>query len=133
PQGVHVIDDAYNANPGSVQAALGTLADLSGQARRFAALGDMLELGPEAAALHHAVGLHAGRSGVATVFALGQWAEDTARGARAGGCEAAAFTDIKALQAAVGQTLRPGDWLLVKGSRGMRMERLVSSVVKGEV
>lgn len=127
----HVIDDSYNANPASMQAALITLADLARSQRRLAALGDMLELGPKTAQMHRDLGQAAASLGVGLVFAVGKQAEHTARGARDGGAKAYAFADFEAMRDAVMAALQPEDWLLVKGSRGMRMERLVDSVLKG--
>jgi UDP-N-acetylmuramoyl-tripeptide--D-alanyl-D-alanine ligase len=131
PMSTHLIDDSYNANPGSMQAALMTLVDLAASSRKLAAFGDMLELGPQTAQMHRALGLAAATSGVGIVFALGQQAEHIARGAREGGARAYAFADFESLRHGVLEALQPQDWLLVKGSRGMRMERLVDSVLKG--
>lgn len=130
--GVHVVDDTYNANPASMRAAFAVLGEIA-DGRRVAVLGDMFELGEEAAALHREVGESAATSGVAWVLALGPNAEQTASGARDAGAEAAAFDDAEALERALELGLRPGDWLVVKGSRGMRMERIVEYVTGGKV
>jgi UDP-N-acetylmuramoyl-tripeptide--D-alanyl-D-alanine ligase len=129
--GLNVIDDSYNANPGSMRAAFSTLADLAGKQRRVAVLGDMFELGPTGPRLHHEVGLAAAKSQAHVVYAVGPNAEHTAAGAKEGGVESYAFKDVDGLQTALQGTLNAGDWLLVKGSRGMRMERLVEWMVGG--
>nr|HPZ65366.1 UDP-N-acetylmuramoyl-tripeptide--D-alanyl-D-alanine ligase [Bacillota bacterium] len=87
--GVKIIDDSYNANPGSVKASLQVLADLAGK-RGVAVLGDMLELGPAAAALHYQVGEAAARSGIAALVAVGEMAPEIVEGARKGGLSASA-------------------------------------------
>jgi hypothetical protein len=82
---VTVINDAYNANPLSVRAALDTLARLRARGRKVAVLGDMLELGTEARRLHHEVGRHAARSGIDRLLTVGALAAEIRAGALAGG------------------------------------------------
>jgi UDP-N-acetylmuramoyl-tripeptide--D-alanyl-D-alanine ligase len=125
PVGVNVIDDTYNANPASMGAAFATLGELGEGVRRVAVLGEMFELGEAAAALHEAVGRDAADRGVHWVLGLGEHAGEIAQGAREGGAAAQAFEDVEALQEALHQGLQDDDWILVKGSRGMRMERIV--------
>ena len=86
--GRHVLDDCYNANPGSMSAALITLSRAAAGGRTFAVLGDMLELGDEADALHHQVGRQLGALGYAGVVALGAHAGPLTEGARAAGVPA---------------------------------------------
>lgn len=129
--GIHVMDDTYNANPASVQAALRTLTDLGRGHRCLAVLGDMLELGPQTAELHRQVGAFAAKIGIQKLFALGRFAEATIEGFVQAGGQGGAFTEYPKLLDSVEKTLQPDDWLLIKGSRGMRMERLVSEVTKG--
>jgi len=123
--GRHVIVDCYNANPASMAAALRSLAELAGgaRARALAVVGDMLELGDHAAAEHARVGELAAGLRV-PVVALGAW-KDTVAGAAGGG----ATTDDPAVAArrALDGT-GPGDWILVKASRGMRLERVVAAM-----
>lgn len=123
--GVTVLDDSYNANPQSMDAAFETLASLA-KGRRVAALGDMLELGERAQQLHYQTGQHAADSGIEWVLALGEFAESTAAGARDRGARGDAFSNMKDLTASLSADLEREDWLLVKGSRGMRMERVVA-------
>jgi UDP-N-acetylmuramoyl-tripeptide--D-alanyl-D-alanine ligase len=134
-EGVTLIDDCYNSSPDALEAALQALA-LFGPRRRVAVLGDMLELGPAGEELHREAGERAaGRAEV--VVAVGSRARELLAGARAAGLEAAAlhaFADAEAARAAV-ELLAPGDAVLVKGSRGMRLEAVVEAVVArfGEV
>jgi len=127
PSGITVIDDSYNANPASMAAALRSLREAPA-ARRIAVLGDMLELGPDADALHRETGRLAGELGVDTLYLFGEHAPATAAGAREGGLAAAVVRELPT-HAAIGEALRamlrPGDWVLVKGSRGQRMEEVV--------
>lgn len=127
----HLLIDCYNANPASTEAALSTLAELRGQASAFAVLGDMLELGEGAAAAHRQTGRHAADLGIA-VIALGELRDDLAGGAHDGG--GIAWTE-RDHQAAAGRALaesRPGDWILIKGSRGMKLENVVAALGKGQ-
>jgi murE/murF fusion protein len=121
--GRHVIVDCYNANPASMEASLRTLAELARGKTGVAVLGDMLELGDHARGAHDAIGALAGRLGV-KVIALGAW-KDVVAGA-AGSRET---TDDPAAAARAALALaEPGDWILVKASRGMRLERVVAAM-----
>lgn len=114
--GVTVINDAYNANPGSTEAALDAVGRLPGRA--IAALGEMRELGAQSAALHAAVGAHAVAAGVAWILAVGPGAEAIAAGARRAGGAADVCADAAAAAALIASRWRAGDTVLVKGSRG---------------
>ncbi|MBI5511900.1 MAG: UDP-N-acetylmuramoyl-tripeptide--D-alanyl-D-alanine ligase [Deltaproteobacteria bacterium] len=124
-KGIHLIDDTYNANPASMQAAFLALAQLS-QGRRVAVLSDMLELGPDAPALHYGVGKAAAVSGVHLVLTVGEHAAEIARGATEAGAHASHCGSLAELCQTLDRVLTAGDWVLVKGSRGMRMERVVA-------
>lgn len=128
--GVHLIDDTYNANPGSMAAAIQTLADLGRNSRRLLVMGDMLELGDQSAALHAAAGELAARSGVSALLVAGRFGAAVTRGARAGGLqdERIFAGSREEILAALKKRLRPGDWVLVKGSRGMGMETIVQGL-----
>ncbi len=124
-----VMDDSYNANPASMAAALEMLADWPCEGRRMAALGEMLELGEAAAALHRSIGTEAGRCGVEYLFAKGPHACDTISGARSARVpHAEAMEDPADIARAIHEAARPGDVLLVKGSRGMRMECVIEAL-----
>ncbi|MDZ4859309.1 MAG: UDP-N-acetylmuramoyl-tripeptide--D-alanyl-D-alanine ligase [Candidatus Hydrogenedentes bacterium] len=123
-----VIDDSYNASPASMSAALEGLAG-NPRGAHIAALGDMLELGPDSATLHRSIGELAGQLGIDHVFALGNFASVIIEGARVAGVpHAEVFPDHAAIARAVLDIARPGDVLLVKGSRGMRMERVIDQL-----
>lgn len=124
PGGARLVDDTYNANPGSTRAALDYLASLGG--RGWAVLGDMMELGPDAARLHAEVGAHARAVGVERLYGFGPLSRETVR---AFGDNGRAFDDIGHLIEALAADLRPGINVLVKASRGMRLERVVEALV----
>lgn len=124
--GARLIDDTYNANPASLDAALEVLATMPG--RRWLVLGDMLELGDAAEAMHDRAGRHAREHGVERLFAYGPLAGGAARAFGAG---AAAYDDVDELAARVADELAPDVTVLIKGSRGMRMERLVAALGGG--
>jgi UDP-N-acetylmuramoyl-tripeptide--D-alanyl-D-alanine ligase len=133
PSGVFLVDDCYNANPVSMRAALETLAALAASrgGRPVAALGDMLELGPAEAEAHRELGAAAARAGLGWLAAFGprsRAAAEAARGAGLAGGAAFHTEDVAALTAFVKERLRPGDVLLVKASRGMKLERLVEAL-----
>lgn len=124
--GVTVINDAYNANPSSVEAALVALRRFSG--RPVVVLGDMWELGDEAQRAHREVGERAAALGVRELILLGTHGAATAAGACTGGMRAETVhvcaSHTEAAEAVVSRW-QPGDAVLVKGSRGMRMEEVV--------
>ena len=129
PVGVTLLDDSYNANPVSVDAALRTLADVAGTARRIAILGDMLELGPEGPDLHAHTGSAAARAGVDLLVTVGELSRETARAARREGIEEIVeVCDAKAAARYVRASVRSGDAVLVKGSRGMKLEIVVRAL-----
>jgi UDP-N-acetylmuramoyl-tripeptide--D-alanyl-D-alanine ligase len=126
--GRHVLCDLYNANPTSTRAALDTVAGLAAGARAVAVLGDMLELGAEAATLHREVGAHAARRGLHGLITVGTLGREIAAGAEAAGMAASAVLradDKHAAAAWAAVWTRPGDWIVIKGSRGMRMEEVL--------
>ena len=132
PSGVQLVDDCYNANPLSMGAALRTLADLAAGTpggRAVAVLGDMLELGAFEAEAHRDLGGEAARAGVKLLAAFGPRSRATADAARSAGIAEVFHTeDVDALAAFVRGRLGPSDVLLVKGSRGMKLERLVEAL-----
>ncbi len=128
--GVHVMDDTYNANPGSMKASLKCLKDIAGSNRTWAFLGDMFELGEQAAFWHAEVGAYAAQVGIDTLVAVGGFAAHMAEGACKHGGHAMVFEDVQNMVLQVLPVLQKGDWILVKGSRGMRMERVVEALVQ---
>ena len=127
PNGIHLIDDTYNANPDSMQVALTTLKTMRAGSRGIFVAGDMLELGDQASALHSKIGAIAAQSGVSRLYAMGEFAAAVASGARAQGLPAADtfIGSREEILADLTDWLQPGDWVLVKGSRGMAMEKVV--------
>ena len=128
--GIHIIDDTYNANPDSMQVALATLKTMRAGFRGIFVAGDMLELGNQAPALHSKIGAIAARSGISRLYARGKFAGKVVSGARDAGMPAT-NTIIGSRQEIIADLidcLRPGDWLLVKGSRGMAMEKVVRGI-----
>ena len=124
--GATLVDDSYNANPGSVRAALDYLAVLGG--KKLLVLGDMAELGPEARALHREIGEYA-RGRCDALYAIGALAREAAD---AYGEGARAFADHEAARAALEPLLRPGTTVLVKASRVMGLDRLVKALAADE-
>ncbi|MBI3527827.1 MAG: UDP-N-acetylmuramoyl-tripeptide--D-alanyl-D-alanine ligase [Betaproteobacteria bacterium] len=127
--GALVIDDTYNANPESMQAAIAVLAAYQG--RTIFVMGDMGELGDNAEAMHATIGEFAKRAGVNAMFALGEMSAAAARSFGEGGRH---FSSIDELVGALAGGLEHGSTVLVKGSRFMRMERVVEALgaVNGE-
>lgn len=128
--GVIFLDDSYNANPESTQAALRTLGGLSSTGSKIAVLGAMKELGGEAEAGHRRVGEVAGRAGLSLLICVGEEARWIAEGAAGSGAELEILEAVDAPGAAelLRGKLSPGDMVLVKGSRAMRMERVIQNV-----
>lgn len=127
--GARLIDDSYNANPGSVEASLQALLELSAGGRAVAVLGDMLELGQYAAAAHREIGRLAARSGISCLITVGELAAELAAGAKEEGAEVYLCQDhIQALSILRELPLANGWYVLVKGSRAMKMERIVQAL-----
>jgi UDP-N-acetylmuramoyl-tripeptide--D-alanyl-D-alanine ligase len=122
-----LINDAYNANPLSMVAALEHLTARAGGRRKVAVLGDMAELGPGAAAYHREVGATAARLGVDVLVAVGPLSRGYLEGAR-GIAETRWAPTVQAGLAAVRSLLRPGDCVLVKGSRAIGLEALADAL-----
>jgi UDP-N-acetylmuramoyl-tripeptide--D-alanyl-D-alanine ligase len=130
--GVTVVNDAYNANPESMRAALATLAGLPG-VRRIAVLGAMGELGPDAPAEHERLGRDAAAAGVDLLVAVGPDAVGIVEGARAAGRrageESVHVPDRAAARELLSEVLRPGDVVLVKASRSYGLELLAADLL----
>ncbi len=119
-QGVQLIDDTYNANPASMYAAISVLGQRKG--RRVLVLGDMGELGDSAAELHAELGRVALRAGIEKLYALGPLSENTVQ---TFGNRAQHFSSLMDLQQSLEQELDENTTVLIKGSRYMKMERVV--------
>ncbi|HEY0493092.1 MAG TPA: UDP-N-acetylmuramoyl-tripeptide--D-alanyl-D-alanine ligase [Candidatus Dormibacteraeota bacterium] len=128
--GATIIDDCYNASPGSMEAALNVLRLAASGSTRVAVLGDMLELGDHAGKAHDEAGLTAGKA-ADWVIALGDHADRIVKGARKAGLPADHALTAESVESAirlVKPLLSPRTQVLVKGSRGMRMERIVEAI-----
>ena len=133
--GVVVINDAYNANPESMRAALKTLVQVAGRRRSWAVLGEMRELGDAAAEEHDAVGRLAVRLDVSRLVAVGAGARAIHLGASHEGSwgeESAYVEDVDAAVALLREQLRPGDVVLVKASRAGGFERIAAALLTAE-
>jgi len=130
--GVHIINDCYNANPASMKAALQLLAQWSPARERIAVLGDMLELGPESGQLHQDVGQFLATQRLSRLIVCGTLGRDIAEGARRSGMAGSQIEEVVDAAAAADhlkRTVRQGDVVLVKASRGMKMEQVVQVLV----
>jgi UDP-N-acetylmuramoyl-tripeptide--D-alanyl-D-alanine ligase len=132
--GYRLIDDTYNASPTSVKAALDVLTTTESRHRKIAVLADMLELGPTAAAIHREIGAYAAEVGVDLLFAYGELAKEYAHGMNdiVNG-RGEYFSNKQALINRLKAYIKPGDFILVKGSRGMKMEEIVNALSTEEV
>lgn len=127
--GISVINDAYNANPESMAAAVRALLALAAGRPTVAVLGEMAELGPHAATAHHELGTLVGSLGVQRVVAVGEPARPIIDGAAGSGCRTDWVADTEAAVALLRGQLRSGEVLLVKGSRSAGLERVAAGVL----
>jgi UDP-N-acetylmuramoyl-tripeptide--D-alanyl-D-alanine ligase len=135
PDGVTVVNDAYNASPEAVRAALSALGAMSRGGRAFAVLGHMAELGERADELHEQAGLQAAQAGLAGLIVVGEQAAPMLAGARSDRSwrgELVHVPDAAAAVAVVGERVKPGDIVLVKASRAANLQR-VALALTGEV
>lgn len=131
PEGLRLLDDTYNANPHSVARALETLAQLRGGRQTIAVLGDMFELGDDSDRLHAETGRGAASTGVDVLIAVGPLSRETAKAARQAGLVTTLECDEpEAAAELVRKHARAGDVVLVKASRGMRLERVVQRLLE---
>ncbi len=129
PGGIRVLDDAYNANADSMLAALQTLRDFPCSGRRVAVLGDMAELGAASRAAHAEVGTRAAEFRLDKLFTVGLQAGEIASAARRGGLQTVVeIPEVETAARAVREFARPGDVVLVKASRAMRLERITEAL-----
>ncbi len=131
--GIKIINDTYNASPASTGAALQTLAELAGGGRKIAVLGNMLELGPRTPSGHREVGETAAGLPVDYLVTVGDLAGDIHKGATGAGLlpeKAVHCSDNDGVIKVLDKLLGDGDTILVKGSRGMKMEQIVQHLVE---
>ena len=132
--GKTVINDAYNANPRSTEMALETLAEVKGRGRAIAVLGDMLELGNFAEEAHIQLGQKVGGLSIDFLLCLGEWAPVVVESAIRHGLgpgKARVMESHGEAITALKRMIEEGDWILVKGSRRMAMERIVEGLTEG--
>jgi UDP-N-acetylmuramoyl-tripeptide--D-alanyl-D-alanine ligase len=130
--GGYLVDDTYNANPASVAVALKTLQSLRGECKSIVILGDMLELGMEAEKYHEEIGRVVADTGVSKAYLRGDFTKALAKGAMKRGMKGDQViidlnTEETAAQLKV--CMKAGDWVLVKGSRKMKMEEIVRAIL----
>lgn len=129
--GITIIDESYNSNPASLRAAVDAFMEMDIRGRRWLVLGDMLELGPDGADLHAELGVYCGRAGIDGLITLGTAAVELSRTAalqRKAPEAISHFIDPLSLAAYLDGLLTAGDGVLVKGSRGMRMEKVIEEI-----
>ncbi len=129
-RGVNIIDDTYNANPNSMEAAIKTLEGLRGNSRAVLVAGDMLELGAHAEAMHRYIGTLSARLHISRIYLTGKYAIAVQSSAKENGM---ALEDIyigskEDIVEKLTHWLQPGDWVLGKGSRAMEMEKIVQAL-----
>ncbi|HUP42457.1 MAG TPA: UDP-N-acetylmuramoyl-tripeptide--D-alanyl-D-alanine ligase [Thermoanaerobaculia bacterium] len=135
PDGVTLVDDSYNSNPDALARALAwaaELAEAAGGGRRVAVLGDMLELGPEQIRFHREAGERAARLGFSPLAGVGELSRELVAAAGAAGAAAAWLPDAGAAAAWAEETVRPGDVVLVKGSRGIGLDAVVERLLAAQ-
>jgi len=126
--GIGIINDAYNANPASMKAALKTLAEIDCRGNRIAVLGDMFELGKQSTKEHRQLGETAAGANIDALYVLGNRATEVRKGAIFAGMRPEQIIigkDHADLGRQLGEHVKRGDWLLFKGSRGMQMEKVL--------
>jgi len=129
-KGVGILNDAYNANLASMEAALRTLMDIGGPGRKIAILGDMLELGKQSERNHRELGKKVARFRVDRLYLLGQYAVQVKEGALREGMREEQIRigkNHRGLARWVREQTKRADWLLFKGSRGMAMEKVLTA------
>ena len=128
--GVCVIDDTYNASPDSMKSALRVLERSSCKGRRVAVLGDMYELGEDSDQQHFDVGRFAGKLEIDTIIGIGEHAAKICEGAEGGRPQTAYYEKKEDFYQDKDRFIGNGDIILVKGSRGMKMEQVVENILK---
>ncbi|HWF44577.1 MAG TPA: cyanophycin synthetase, partial [Candidatus Kapabacteria bacterium] len=133
-EGITILNDAYNANPDSMESALRTLTEFPTPGRKFAVLGDMYELGETSQKEHRALGRKIAEFDLDRVFFTGEemqlaWkAYNSAAGKTNGDTKNSYFTSKEQLANTIRDLMQPGDAILVKGSRGMKMEEVIDLI-----
>ncbi|WP_410514518.1 UDP-N-acetylmuramoyl-tripeptide--D-alanyl-D-alanine ligase [Paenibacillus sp. BR2-3] len=131
PSGITLLNDAYNASPTSMKAAIDVLQSMKGSGQKIAVLGDMLELGPEEAQFHAEIGSYLDPEKTDLLFTFGRLSEHlaSAAGKKFGNDRIFSFTDKEELTALLRTKCSPRDIVLFKASRGMRLEEVLHSLI----
>ncbi len=130
---VHLLDEAYNSNPDSLEATLSAFGAMRGKSRGLLVMGDMLEIGPDTTEAHEKAGRQMGDLGFAHLFCLGEMGKHLARGAKEAGIDQRRIhltKDYREILEALEDLVEEGDWILVKGSRKMHLERIVEGLIE---
>jgi UDP-N-acetylmuramoyl-tripeptide--D-alanyl-D-alanine ligase len=129
---IKLIDDTYNANPDSVRSAVRSLVALKKGKRGILVLGDMFELGEHSEEMHKKIGELVAEVGIEKLFAVGRFSESVAEGARSGGMNRRSIFNGsgKEILVHLRKEIKPGDWVLIKGSRAMKMEDIVEALTE---
>jgi UDP-N-acetylmuramoyl-tripeptide--D-alanyl-D-alanine ligase len=131
PGDILLVDETYNSNPAAIASVVDTMRATDVRGRKILVMGDMLELGPEEASFHRAAGERAARAGVDVLVAVGARSKFVVEGARRAGLRSTQHhDDADAAAGALPELLREGDLVVVKGSRGVHLERVVSAVLR---
>ena len=131
--GITFLYDCYNANPASMKAAVDLLVELGNGKRTFAVLGDMRELGSEERRYHRDIGAHVAKKGVTHLIACGELSSSIGEGAKQAGMSPSGIDmveDVFVTANTLSRLLRQGDVVLLKGSRGVGMERVFDLIRK---
>jgi UDP-N-acetylmuramoyl-tripeptide--D-alanyl-D-alanine ligase len=132
-RGLRLLDDTYNSNPDSLQATLAAFGEMKGESRGLVVVGDMLELGPGTVGFHEEAGKHLGALGFEHLFFCGEQREHMAEGAKSAGVEESrihTFASPEKIAESLLSLVVEGDWILVKGSRRLRMERVMEALIE---
>jgi UDP-N-acetylmuramoyl-tripeptide--D-alanyl-D-alanine ligase len=133
---IRIINDAYNANPASMKAAVKTLAEIDCRGEKSAVLGDMFELGKTSRREHFQLGKQVANAGLDRLYLLGAQASMVRKGALQGGMPSERIVigkDHAEIARRLRSHVKQGDWLLFKGSRGMKMEKVLGELRGGTV
>ncbi|MCZ6778314.1 MAG: UDP-N-acetylmuramoyl-tripeptide--D-alanyl-D-alanine ligase [Acidobacteria bacterium] len=134
PGDVRLLDDCYNSNPVALEEALRALGQLAPHGRRLVVAGDMLELGALESEAHRSAGERIARSGIDVFFGVGKHMRTAVEAARAVGHKSAHhFADSGEAAVAITNEIKPRDTILVKGSRGLRLEKVIEALMRTRV
>ncbi|MDP8218185.1 MAG: UDP-N-acetylmuramoyl-tripeptide--D-alanyl-D-alanine ligase, partial [Candidatus Theseobacter exili] len=133
-EGIHIIDDAYNANPESMRTALDAFNNMKIDGKKYFVCGSMMELGVGAADAHTELGCEAAEQGMDILIAVGDFSEYVVNGflkIGSNSCKAWACENRKDAASLINETIEPGDGILLKGSRKTAMEKLIPLIQRG--